>query len=121
MLSQTTKHIYDYIAKYPIVSITDIAKYTSLHPRLISYHIRILRKENLVYVSEWIQNVRNVPVMVLTAGNKMDAPKPPIKLQALKKHEKKLKSHERFTPRPDEAAAWLLNPITPKNSDMSAR
>jgi DNA-binding MarR family transcriptional regulator len=121
MLSQTTRHIYDYIAKYPIVSITDIAKYTSLHPKLISYHIRILRKENLIYVSEWIQNVKNVPIMVLTAGNKLDAPKPPVKPQTIMRHEKKLKVCAKFTPRPDEAAAWLMNPIIPKNLDMSAR
>ena len=89
--------------------------------KTVNYHVRILRMENMIYVSEWIQNSRNVPTMVLSVGNKLDAEKPPIKLQALKKHEKKLKVYAKFTPRPDEAAAWLLNPITPKNLDMSAR
>jgi DNA-binding MarR family transcriptional regulator len=121
MLSNTTQHIYDYIARNPIVSSTDIVKYTNLHPNKVNYHLRILRKLNLIYVSEWIQNSRNVPTMVLSAGNKLDAPKPPIKLQALKKHEKKLKVHAKFTPRPDEAAAWLMNPITQSSTDMSAR
>ena len=53
--------------------------------KTVNYHVRILRMENMIYVSEWIQNSRNVPTMVLSVGNKLDAEKPPIKLQALKK------------------------------------
>lgn len=121
MLSNTAKHIYDYITRQPIVSVTDIAKFTGLHPKYVNYYVRILRKENLIYVSEWIANSRNVPTMVLSAGNKLDAEKPPMKEKTIKLHEKRLKTYAKFTPRPDEAAAWLMNPITPKNSDMSAR
>jgi DNA-binding transcriptional ArsR family regulator len=121
MLSNTSQHIYEYISRHPFVCTSDIARITGLPMKTVNYHVRILRMENLIYVSEWIQNKRNVPTMALSAGNKIDAPKPPLKLQAIKKHEKKLKVYEKFTPRPDEAAAWLLNPITPKNLDMSAR
>jgi hypothetical protein len=121
MLSNTTQNIYEYIARQPLVCTSDIAKVTGLPMKTVNYHVRILRMENLIYVSEWVQNSRNVPTMVLSVGNKLDAPKPPVKPQTIKKHEKKLKVYEKFTPRPDEAAAWLLNPITPKNLDMSAR
>ena len=121
MLTNTSQHIYDYISRHPIVCTSDIAKFTGLPMKTVNYHVRILRMDNLIYVSEWMQNKRNVPTMVLSAGNKMDAPKPPVKLQTIMRHEKKLKVHAKFTPRPDEAAAWLLNPITPKNLDMSAR
>ena len=121
MLSNTSQHILDYIGRHPIVCTSDIAKFTGFPLKTVNYHVRILRMENLIYVSEWIQNKRNVPTMVLSAGNKLDAPKPPIKLQTIMRHEKKLKVHAKFTPRPDEAAAWLLNPITQSNLDMSAR
>jgi predicted transcriptional regulator len=121
MLSDTTQHIYEYIARHPLASTADIAKFSGLQMKNVNYHVRILRMENLIYVSEWIQNSRNVPTMVLSAGNKMDAPKPPVKQQTIKKHEKKLKLATKFTPRPDEAAAWLMNPITQKNLDMSAK
>lgn len=89
--------------------------------KTVNYHVRMLRMENMIYVSEWIQNKRNVATMVLSVGNKLDTPKPPIKIQTIMRHEKKLKVHAKFTPRPDEAAAWLLNPITQSNTDMSAR
>lgn len=87
----------------------------------VNYHVRILRKTGMIYVSDWIQNSRNIPTMVLSAGNKMDAEKPPLKLQALMRHEKRLRTHVNFKPRPDEAAAWLMNPIIQSNIDMNVR
>jgi DNA-binding MarR family transcriptional regulator len=121
MLSNTAQHIYEYITRQPIVTVTDIAKYTGLHVKYVNYHVRILRKENLIYVSEWIRNSKNVPTIVLSAGNKLDAERPLVKEATIKLHEKRLKTYPTFTPRPDEAAAWLMNPIIPKNSDMSVR
>jgi len=121
MLSNTSKHIYEYISRHPLVCTSDIVKLTGFSIKTVNYHIRILRMNNFIYVSEWIQNSRNVPTMVLSVGNKLDAPKPPVKEQTIMRHEKKLKVHKTFTPRPDEAAAWLMNPITQSNLDMSAR
>jgi hypothetical protein len=121
MRSNTSQYIYEYICKQPLVMTSDIAKATGISMKIVHYHVRILRMENLIYVSEWIPNSRNVPTMMLSAGNKMDAPKPPLKEQAFMRHEKKLKNQRTFRPRPDEAAAWLLNPIIQSNLDMSAR
>jgi len=121
LISNTSQHIYDYISRNPLVCTSDIAKVTGLPMKTVNYHVRILRMDNLIYVSEWIQNSRNVPTMVLSVGNKLDAPKPPVKPQTIMRHEKKLKVRAKFTPRPDEAAAWLLNPITQSSTDMSAR
>jgi DNA-binding MarR family transcriptional regulator len=121
MINNTTKHVLEVISKYPAMTTTEIAAETGLQIENVNYHVRILRRGNLIYVSAWIQSSRNVPTMMLTSGNRLDAEKPPLKPQTIKKHEKKLKTHSSFKPRPDEAAAWLTNPIIPRNLDMSAR
>ena len=121
MLSNTTIHVYEYISRKTGALTSDIAKDTGLQMKNVNYHVRILRKEGMIYVSDWIQDKRNIPIMALTAGNKMDADKPPLKPQAMMRHEKKLKYQTTFRPRPDEAAAWLLNPITLSSIDMSAK
>lgn len=121
MINNTTKHVLEVISKYPAMTTTEIAKETGLQIENVNYHVRILRKENLIYVSAWIQSSRNVPLMMLTKGNRLDAEKPPLKQQTIIKNEKKLKAQPKFQPRPDEAAAWLLNPIIQSSLDMSAR
>lgn len=121
MINNTTKHVLEVISKHPKMTTSDIARETGLQAENVNYHVRILRKENLIYVSSWIHNSRNVPIMMLTKGNRLDAEKPPIKQQTIVKNEKKLKVRSQFKPRPDEAAAWLLNPIIPNSLDMSAR
>lgn len=121
MLSNTTIHVYEYISRHPCVFTSDIAKHTGLQMKNVNYHVRILRKHGMIYVSKWIEDHRNIPIMTLSVGNKMDAEKPPLKPQAIMRHEKRLMERRKFVPRPDEAAAWLMNPIIPKNIDMSAR
>lgn len=120
-LSNTSKRILEVISKYPAITNSEIVEETGLETETVNYHVRILRRENLIYVSAWIQSSRNLPVMMLTSGNRIDADKPPLKRQTLVRYEKKLKVKAEFTPRADEAAAWLMNPITPKNLDMSAK
>lgn len=121
MLSNTTIHVYEYISRKPGVLMNDIARDTGLQLKNVNYHVRILRRASMVYVSDWSYSSKNVPVMLLSAGNKMDVEKPPIREESIMRHEKRLKFSETFRPRPDEAAAWLLNPITPSSIDMSAR
>lgn len=120
-LSNTTQQVLDVISKHPAMTTADIAAETGLKIEIVNYHVRILRRENLVYVSAWIQSVRNLPTMMLTSGNKLDAEKPPLKPQTILRYQKKIKVQPSFIPRADEAAVWLMNPITPKNSDMSAK
>lgn len=121
MLSNTTLYVYEYISRKPGVLMNDIAKDTGLQLKNVNYHVRLLRRASMVYVSDWSYSSKNVPVMLLSAGNKMDVEKPPIREESIMRHEKRLKFSETFRPRPDEAAAWLLNPITPSSIDMSAR
>jgi predicted transcriptional regulator len=121
MINNTTKYVLETISKYAALTTTEIAEKTGLQVENVNYHVRILRRENLIYVSAWIQSSRNVPTMMLTSGNRLDADKPPLKLQTIKKQEKKLKTQPSFTPKADEAAAWLMNPITPKSLDLSVR
>jgi len=116
-----TKQIHDYIAQHNGVTTVDISRNTGLSIKHVNYYVRSLRTQNMIYVSDWIQSSRNVPTMLLSSGNKLDAEKPLLKLQTLKKYDKRIKVHAPFKPRPDEAAAWMLNPTTPKSLDMSAR
>jgi DNA-binding MarR family transcriptional regulator len=120
MLNKTTQ-IHEYIAQNNGVTGVDIARHTNIDIKHVNYYVRSLRSKNLIYVSEWVQSARNMPTMLLASGNKLDAEKPLVKQQTFKKYEKRLKTHEPFKPRPDEAAAWMMNPTTPNNSDMSAR
>lgn len=113
--------IHEYIAKNKGVTTTDISKHTGVDIKHVNYYVRSLRMQNLIYVSEWIYSIRNIPTMLLSNGNKLDAEKPLVKQQTFKKYEKRLKTHAPFEPRPDEAAAWMMNPTTPNNLDMSAR
>ena len=121
MINSTTQQVLEVISKYPAITNPEIAKETGLQIENVNYHVRILRKENLIYVSSWIQSSRNVPLMMLTKGNRLDADKPPLKKQTIIKNEKKLKAEPKFQPRADEAAAWLLNPIIQSSLDMSVR
>ena len=121
MLNNTAKQVLEVISKYAAITTTEIAEETGLKADTVNYYVRNLRNDNLIYVSSWILNYRNVPTMMLTSGNRMDADKPPLKQQTMKKYDKKIRVQKTFTPRADEAAAWLMNPITPKNSDMSAK
>ncbi len=116
-----TKQIQDYIAMHKGVTTVEISQHTGLHIKHVNYYVRRLRTQNLIFVSQWIQSARNMPTMLLSSGNKLDADKPPLKHETIMRHEKKLKIKEIFTPRADEAAAWLMNPITQKNLGMSAR
>jgi DNA-binding MarR family transcriptional regulator len=119
MLNKTTQ-IHEYIAQNNGVTGVDIAKHTGIDIKHVNYYVRSLRNKNLIYVSEWVQSARNMPTMLLSSGNKLDAEKPPLKEQTLVKYEKLIKTPPPFKPRPDEAAAWMY-PTTPKSLDMSAR
>ena len=121
IINNTAKLLLESISKYPEMTMVEIAQKTGLQVDNVNYHVRILRRENLIYVSSWMQSSRNVPTMRLTIGNKLDADKPLLKPQTIKKHEKKLPIQKPFKPRADEAAAWMMNPIIPRNLDMSAR
>ena len=121
MINNTAKLLLEVISEYPAMTMTEIAEKTGLQVENVNYHVRILRRENLIYVSSWMKSSRNVPTMRLTIGNKLDADKPLLKPQTIKKHEKKIPIQKPFKPRADEAAAWMMNPIIPRNLDMSVR
>jgi len=68
MINNTTKHVLEVISKYPAMTTSEIAAETGLQIENVNYHVRILRKENLIYVSSWVQSVRNVPLMMTDKG-----------------------------------------------------
>jgi hypothetical protein len=101
--------IYDVIQKKGPITLRGLTNYIHLAEKDISMYVRDLRKANMIYVSDWIKGYNNRFIMTFSAGRRIDAPRPPMLDQAIRRQEKKREESAAFVPRPDVAAAWMFN------------
>jgi len=93
----------------PMLSL-DIAHVLKIDKGAASQAAKELHVAKLLHIAEWRSNVKNGGNKLYAYGKGEDAVKPEPKFER-KSKKQEVYVPKVFAPRPDEAAAWMRNPI----------